>query len=136
MQSQLFIGVNIHIHTYTSRCLLERKNDTHIHTSIPTLELACTNMHTSRGAPLFSTSRSASNTKTHKQLSTGDLVDDYRQTYTHPYPRLIPCANTHTPPGSFLFHTYRSVSHTLSLRTYCTSMGRVFLVETVLQTML
>ena len=57
---------------------------TDIHTHIPTLDLACTNTHTSRGLSYFSTSRSVP-LQTHKLLSTGHLVDDDRHAYMHPY---------------------------------------------------
>ena len=68
------------------------------------------------------------------QLSTGDLVDD-----THPYPcpRLIACTDTYFSfmlTGAFLL---RACSVTCNLRTYFTSVRRIFLMETVvLQTAL
>ena len=54
-------------------------------------------------------------------------------TDTHPclYARLIACTNTHTPLAAFFFNNYRSFSFTRNLDTYYTSVGRVFLVETV-----
>ena len=71
------------IHTHTSSCLLESEDDRHTHTYI----------HTSQGALLSSISRSASVTYTHKQLFTGDLVDDDRHAYTHPL--TLDCLHTH-----------------------------------------
>ena len=73
-------------------------------TPILTIDLACLNAHTSWGMPLFSTFRSALITYTHKQLSTGNLVDDDRHT-SIPIPTLD-CLYKHT----FLFHACRSVS--------------------------
>ena len=85
----------VYTHTHTSTCLLERENDTHI--PIPTLYLACTSIHTSRGAALFIIALlGALPWHTRTSNNTGGLIDDNRHTYTHPCPRLIACTNTYT----------------------------------------
>ena len=110
-----------------------RHTCTYTHT---TLDFACTNAHTSRGAPLVSASRIASITYTDKQLSTGDLVGDDINTLI-PIPTLD---SLHKRP--FLLHAYWSVSltrtqHYTQFAFFYSSVGRVFLVETVvLQTVL
>ena len=134
--AQSLNGVNIHIHTHTSSCLLESEDNRHTYVQTPlyTLELACTNTHTSRGAPLLNTSRSVFFTYTHKYLSTGDLVDDDRHTHTHTHThtliRLIAQTHKHLVvhfsfilTGAFPLH---ACSVTRNLYTYLTSMGRVF----------
>ena len=60
----------------------------------------------------------------------------FMMTLTYSYLCLIAWINTHAPRDAFLFHTYRSVSLThmqlyINLHTYFTSVGRAFLVETV-----
>ena len=88
--------------------------DTHSHTPIPTLDLACTNTHTSQGATFISTSMIAS---IHTQ--TRGLVDDDVHT---PIPwvcvrqklctLVCVCTLVSLTKHTFFLHTYMSVSLT------------------------
>ena len=94
---------------------------TDTHTPMPTLDLTCAQIHTSRGASFIALP--------------GALHETH--TYTHPYPRLIALRNTYfsfTFTGEFPLH---ACGVTRNWRTYFISVRRVFLVETVvLQTVL
>ena len=127
--SALLTYIYIQTHTHASSCLLERGNGRHTltHTYIPTLHLVCTNTHTSHGS--VSTSRIASNTYMDKWLHTADLVDDDRHTHT-PIP-MLDCLYKHSlilDLQECLPYTGRT---TRNLRTCFTSMGQIFLLETV-----
>ena len=94
--------------------------DTHTHTHTHTRARARAHTHT----------RTHAHTHTRTQLSTGDLVDD--DTHPYPCPRLIACKDTYFSfmfSGAFSLH---ACGVTCNLRTYFTSVRRVFLVETVL----
>ena len=112
----------IHTHTHTSSCRRESDDDKHIHihTPMPTLNLTCVQAHTHillRAA--YSTSRSAS--ITHIQVGVNWRVGWWWHTHTQ----------THTHTQAY------ACGVTFNLRTYFTSVRRVFLVETVvLQTAL
>ena len=125
MQSQSFIGVIIHLHIYTQVAIYWRIKMAETHTHTHTLDLACTNTYTSRGAPLPGA------LPLHTQTCSYLLGIWFMMTDTHPYPRLIACTNTHssfTITGAIPSH---ACSFTRNLRFYFTSVGQVFLVETV-----
>ena len=119
MQPQSRSGSNIHIHTctLTSSCLLGSEDDrfTHITHTMLTLILACTSTPTSQGSPLLNTFRSAFITCTHKQMSTGDLVDDDTHTSMpsldclHKYTCILWCV-LFPLTGAFPLYSY-SVAH-------------------------
>ena len=130
----------IYRHMHTSGCLLENEDDRHIRTYTHTHAwFRVHDARTSQGAPLFSTSRSAS-------ISYTLVVVCWRfgwlwYIHAHIYASLL--AQTHvylvvhssfTLAGAIPLRTW---SITCNLRTYFTCLGRVFLVETVvLQTVL
>ena len=127
----------IYIHTHTSSCRRESDDDRHthihIHTPMPTSRWSyvCTNTHTSRGVPLIALPGALPlHTHKHKLMSTGDLVDNDRHTYTYRYScsRLIACTNTYfsTLTGAF---PLPACGVTRNLHTYFTSVQQVFLVD-------
>ena len=90
MQSQSFSGVK-HMYIHTQKlCRIVKMR--HIHTSVPTLNLVCTNTHTYRGGTQ-SAHPGAIPLHTDKQLSTGDLVDD--ETHIHPSIYTLDCLRKH-----------------------------------------
>ena len=62
--------------------------DTHIHTPMPSLDLACVRTHTHLGRFFYSTSRSASITPTQTRTSSCvlEICLTMTHTYTHAYP--------------------------------------------------
>ena len=122
----------IYTHTHTSSCWRESDDagHTHIHTLMPTLNLTCARTHTHIGcAHLQPFQECFDNTHTHTQVTVYWRFSWWwhAHTHTHIYASLL--AQTHIfPSGEFPLHAY---GVTCNLRTYFTSMRRVFLVQTV-----
>ena len=128
MKSQSFSGVIIHIHTYTSSCLLESEDDRHTYTH-PRL-ISRLQAYISRSASLK-----------HFWSAYITCTSSWLMAREYLYPRLIACTNTHTPRGAILFHIAGAFPlHTCSvsrnLRSYFISVVRVLLKMVVLQTVL
>ena len=126
----------IYIHTHTSSCWRESDDagHTHIHTLMPTLNLTCARTHTHIWcAHLQPFQECFDNTHTHTHTSSC-LLEIWlmmMHTYTHLYPRFIDCTDTYFSfmfTGAFPMH---ACGVTCNLRTYFTSMWRVFLVQMV-----
>ena len=140
------------IHKHISSCLLEGGvNMTDTHTNPCSRLIACTNIHTPRGASLWHASKSAFLSYTQVAAYWRARITDTHTRpcshliagmYKHPYLRLTACTNSHTPQGAPLFHTYWSVSlaciHSCTnLHTHYASVERVFIVEmAILRTVL
>ena len=110
--NSLVVLTYIYKHMHASRCQLKGEVDT----PIPTLDLACTNTHTSRGIPFFSTSKSASLTYIYTQVAVYWRFGWWWQRHPYPLPRLIACTNTHiaTLGCNPLSHLHESFSYTLA----------------------
>ena len=111
MQSQSFNGVSIYIHTYihTLGCRQETDDDRHTYTH-PYLSLIFRvhqHTHTSRDASFIALPGALPlHTHTHKQLCTGDLLEDDTHLHTPILMPTLDCLHKLT----FLLHVYRSVS--------------------------
>ena len=100
------------MHAYTSSCLLEREDDSHIH-SYHAGSRVHKHSYISGRASLKQFSEHFHYINASSCLREIWLMID---THTHPYLRLIACTNAHAPRGAFLFHTFRSVSLTCMQR--------------------
>ena len=125
MLSQLFSGVSIHIDTitYTQAAAYWRGEMTRL--CSPLISRAQAHIHL--GVRLLLTL--AGSLPLHTQTTIYWRFGWWW--HTHPYPRLIASTNTHssfTLTGAFPLHARRI---TRNLRTYFTSVGRLFLVKMV-----
>ena len=134
MQSQLFSGVNIHIHisTYTQVSVYwsGEMTDTYTHPYPPSISRVQIHIHLGVLLLLALLESLPLHTQSSSCLLKIWLV--MRHAYTHSYPHQIAFTNTHSSlpfVGASPLHV-RGITH--NLRAYFASVGRVFLVEMVI----
>ena len=136
MHNRSAVLAYIYIHMHTSNCRRQSGYDrhAHIHTPMLTFYLTCAqkNTHTFRGAPLIAPSEAFI---LHTQVAVywrfGWWGHTYTHTYTHAHAWLL--AQTHISPSRLQerFPCAHAALHAACVTTYCTSVRRVFIVETV-----